>query len=230
MDKISHFFQSFLFLVYNENEFKIERMTKLITQIEDKYHAFAPQLKEKLNEEFGSFFTTCEEFFKEQEQVSKNFATFIRSTDPLHSWKNEHHYIVELDDHCLLDLYGTYDPETNELSKSHFRATIPFHETWNSDHFEEVHFNEVERANLLKLQETFAVILKEFGVFLIFDLVEFNPDRDTLPEALVEFRIASSITDFVQTKEVLAFMNAYYAYCFSMKQLFHEKLENSSKG
>lgn len=218
------------FLLYNKREDERERMKTLITRIEDHYVDFAPQLQDKLNETLGAFLKGCDAFFEENQHASKNFATYIRGTDPLHPSKNEYYFIIELDNYTLLDVYGTYDPKSNELSKVHFRATLPYHVTWNSDHFSEVSFSEEERVILLKKQETFAQSLKQLGVLIVFDLLEFNPERDILPEALVEFRPTHLFENFTDSEEIFSFMKLYYDYCFDMNNVFEEKINQIKKG
>lgn len=198
----------------------------MITRIQDHYVDFAPKVQHKIEEKFGSFLETCTSFFEEQEKIGKNLDIYIRSTDPLKPWKTEFNYIVELDNHTWLDLVGIYDVEKNELRDPELRGTLPYHETWDSEHFSGVSFDEQERAMLIQKQEAFLSAMNELGVRIVFDMVAFNPDRDTLPEALVAFQPTTSFESFISSENILKWMKAYYAHYIAMDECFNQKIND----
>lgn len=203
----------------------------MITRIHDAaFYPFAHTLQEKLNETYGDFLDRCRVFFKEQREVSNNFATFIRSTDPLYPSRNQHYFIIELDDRTLLDLTGDYDPKTNTIRNATLRATLPYHETWYSEHFHSFSLTENERQSFLRRQENFWQFCQSIDLGVTIDILEFNPDRDSLPESVIVIEPnKGTMDDLLKDDAFFSFLHVYYQYCLETNRLFEHITDNTQR-
>lgn len=195
---------------------------------EEKYFSFAADLKAEIEQKIGGFLGIVADFLEEFPTYNKNFDVYIRQADSKNPYRKEYYFMLELDSHSLLDVYGQVNSQTGVISELYFRATIPYHESWKGQQFERLPLNEVLREELLQLQDAFSKDLHKIGVSMVMDIDAFNPEPDSLPEAVVNLEPRETdFSAFIEGSSVLPFLATYYEYVLKMNQCFEKRKSNN---
>lgn len=200
---------------------------------DSKYYDFAGKLKENLEDTFAPVLETAKTYFQNSNlPYNGNFTTYLKKTDYLNPHKSKNQFIIEIDGHNLLDLQGYYDDKEDNVYDYVFLGILYAHTTWKADQFSEIKLSDAQCAEFISLQEEFIDNLKKIGMYGITTIPEFNPDRDTIPESVVEFYFDKKrkFDYFLTHTDILhQFLTYYYEYNFKVKNKFNSYIPSHLK-
>lgn len=197
----------------------------MIQLYDAKYYDFSEQLKVHIEDKLKGLLQFCKNYFESSTLPYKsNFSTYIRKTDYFNSHKSKDYFIIELDNYTLLDLYAYYNKNEDKMYDFSFKSIVYMHENWNADNFHDIKLSDEERESFLSLQNQFYKNIESIGMMGIVTIPEFNPDRDTLPESVVEFQHKTkSMEELLEDTDILEkFFDYYYQYAYTVRKKFTE--------
>ncbi len=179
------------------------------------------EVHQLLESTFVNLFSIASKFFDETNtEFKKNFETYFMCKNPM-DFKKEYYIAIELDDHTSLDVISDYDV-SNKLENMTFRAIFPRHDDWKSHYFEKIDLTDKEVKFFKDKESKFLKEIEQLGLYGMTIHSEFNPERDLLPESLVDFQPKNDdFLGFVQdTERLTRFLELYYSYVEDMKKSF----------
>lgn len=184
---------------------------------------FVEELKDKLSEQLNPFLKVSKKLI--ESDIDKELLFYNTLFVSGEETPNIHHFALELDGNGIIDILGLYNSNTKDITSLSLSAVIPHHFDWIEGVKENnnLEFTKEQISMFIKYQNKFEEDLDKLGAYSFFNISEFNPEFDHIPESFINIEFFNKDIPFYKQDERVmeSILKVVYNYYISMKSLFH---------